>query len=288
MGGSVQTGTVYLSKSRVMSALQCAKKLYFEVHHRDLEEVDAKTLASFESGHQIGALARELYANADSVYIDYERHELDKAQAETACLIREGHRAPIFEATFQHEGVLVRVDILLPVGESAWRIVEVKASTKVKSHHIPDCAVQTWVCRGEGLTIESVALAHVDNKFVYAGDGDYRGLLAEKDVTDEVEEVIRQVPEWLAEARRAVAGPAPTVSVGGHCNEPYDCGFFNQCWPVDAEYPVHGLGGWKSKLGELVEAGYRDIRDVPAETLSGKNQPRIHAVTVRGQPELLD
>jgi len=27
---------------------------------------------------------------------------------------------------------------------------------------------------------------------------------------------------------------------------------------------------------------------VPAETLSGKNQPRIHAVTVRGQPELLD
>lgn len=271
-----------------MSALQCAKKLYFEVHHRHLEEVSAKTLASFESGHRIGALARELYATPDSVYIDYERHELDRAQAETTRLIMEGHQAPIFEATFQHEGVLVRVDVLLPVGESAWRIVEVKGSTKVKPHHISDCAVQTWVCRGEGLTIGSVALAHVDTDFVYAGGDDYRGLLAEEDLTDEVEDVIGRVPEWLTQAREAVAGEAPNVPVGGHCNKPYDCGFFNQCWPVDAEYPVHGLGGWRKKLGELVQAGYRDIRDVPAEALSGKKQPRIHAVTSRGEPELLD
>ncbi len=50
-----------LSKSRIMSGLQCAKRLYLEVHHPELAEKSAGKEALFEVGHQVGELARTLY-----------------------------------------------------------------------------------------------------------------------------------------------------------------------------------------------------------------------------------
>jgi len=270
-----------------MSALQCPKMLHFKAHHPELEQTDARTQSAYDTGNRIGELARSLYGTADSVFLDYEYHQLREARDETERLITGGLRAPLFEATFQHEGVLVRVDVLLPDGADGWRLVEVKASTKVKQpQHVQDCAIQVWVCRGQGLRITGVGLAHVNSGFVYQGDGDYSGLLVEEDVTEDVEAFIPEVPGWVAEARAAAAGPMPGVPVGQHCTVPYECGFMAQCWPMDCEYPVHGLKGSRKKLAELVQCGYRDIRDVPAEALTSANHCRIHRVTVSGEPEV--
>jgi hypothetical protein len=133
-----------------------------------------------------------------------------------------------------------------------------------------------------------VALAHVDNSFVYSGHGDYGGLLTEEDVTSDVEDLQHEVPKWVESARVAMTGDLPEVEVGAHCNKPHDCGFFGQCWPVDTRFPVHGLKGRKAKLAELVNAGYRDITDVPESELTSKDHRRIHAVTVEGQAQILD
>ena len=84
----------------------------------------------------------------------------------------------------QHDGVLVREDILLPHTESggnSWRIVEVKASTRVKPEHTNDCAVQAWVHLGAGYPLSGISLAHINNRFQYPGDGNYEGLLVEHD-----------------------------------------------------------------------------------------------------------
>jgi len=78
--------------------------------------------------------------------------------------------------------VLVREDVLIPTGGASWRIVEVKASTKVKPEHVQDCAIQAWVHQGVGYALDSISLAHIDNQFRYRGDGDYDGLLVEKDL----------------------------------------------------------------------------------------------------------
>jgi hypothetical protein len=95
------------------------------------------------------------------------------------------------------------------------------------------------------------------------------------------------VLELVAKAREAVSGPLPTVDVGGHCNKPYECQFMSHCWPMDAKYPVTGLGGGKAKLAEWVVAGYRDIRDVQQAEISSEQQQRIHRVTQSGEPEVL-
>jgi hypothetical protein len=277
--------TTSLSKSRLISAWQCPKKLYLEKFHPELAEVTDDMEAMFALGHEVGAVAQATYGTPDAVEIPFDRRTSRMVTA-TRELLANGFRSPIFEATFEHDGVLVRVDALLP-DDDDWRLVEVKASTSVKDYHVLDCAIQEWVLRNCGIRLTSVSLAHINNQFVYQGDGNYDGLLVEHDLTDAVKTVEPRVEDLISGARAAIANGMPTVGVGVHCSKPYDCTFVNQCWPNDAEYPVSGLRGSKARLGLYVAAGYHDIRDVPAEEISAETQLRIHHVTCSGEPEIL-
>lgn len=275
----------YLSKSRVISAWQCAKKLHLEKHHPEWGDVSAKTESLFATGHQVGDIAKQLYGDADAIEIPFNRR-VGVMLRQTKELITRAAKAPIFEATFQHENVLVRVDVLLPDGKG-WRAIEVKASTSVKDYHVIDCAIQDWVLRNTGLDVTCISLAHINNQFVYQGDGEYGGLLAEINLTDEVRTVEPTVSELVGKARLAVTGPTPDVQVGAQCRKPFECQFFNHCWPSGSDYPVTGLGGSTKKLADYVASGYTDMREVPAVAITADTQARIHRVTQGGRAEIL-
>ena len=168
-----------LSKSRILSALQCPRKAHLEAHRPELAQYSAQTLAAFETGHEVGDLAVMLYGGDSGVYIEYSGGGFARQLAQTAELMTSMFRTPIFEATLEHDGVLVREDVLLPLDGDNWRVVEVKSSTSVKDYYVHDCVVQYWVHRGAGYPLDSIALAHVDRGFVYRGGGDYGGLLVE-------------------------------------------------------------------------------------------------------------
>ena len=274
----------YLSKSRLISAWQCPKKLHLEKHHSELAVITPQMESMFAGGHQVGDVAKQLYGSADSVEVAFDFKTM---VAETAALIEGGADFPIFEATFRHENVLVRVDVLIPDGDG-WRMIEVKASTSVKDYHVLDCAIQDWVLRNSGINVTSISLAHINNQFVYAGDKNYAGLLIENDLTEEVRALEPGVVDLLAKARDAVTGPMPDINVGPHCSKPYDCQFQTYCWPSDTKYPVTGLGGSKAKLGEYVALGARDILDVDEHSITAATQQRIYRVTCKGEPEILD
>ncbi|MGB5510545.1 MAG: DUF2779 domain-containing protein [Woeseiaceae bacterium] len=275
----------YLSKSRIISAWQCPKKLHLEKHHPELGVVSDRTESLFATGHQVGAISQQLYGAPDAVEIPFNRN-ISVMVRDTQDLLDGGADFPIFEATFRCENVLVRVDVLLPDGEG-WRAIEVKASTSVKDYHVLDCAIQDWVMRNSGLPVTAIALAHINNQFVYAGDGDYAGLLEEVDLTNEVRTVEPTIVELIANARDAVLGYLPEVNVGAHCSKPYECQFIQYCWPTDTQYPIQGLRGSKAKLGEYVALGYKDIRDVDVASITAETQLRIHRVTQTGEPEIL-
>ena len=274
----------FLSKSRLISAWQCPKKLHLEKHHKELGVITPQMESMFAGGHQVGAIAQQLYGRSDSVEVAFDFKTMI---AETRALIEGGADFPIFEATFRHEGVLVRVDVLIPDG-GGWRAIEVKASTSVKEYHVLDCAIQDWVMRGAGINVRSISLAHVNNQFVYAGDGSYEGLLIENDLTGEARTLEPRVVELVDKARNAVTGPMPQINVGAHCNKPYDCQFQSYCWPTDTKYPITGLGGSKAKLGDYVALGCHDILDVDENSISAATQQRIYRVTCKGEPEILD
>lgn len=275
-----------LSKSKLISAWQCSKRLHLEKHYPELGDISTQTESLFATGHRVGEISQQLYGTPESVEVEFDKRVGFMLQR-TRELIDGGADFPIFEATFRHEGVLIRADVLIPDGDS-WRVIEVKASTSVKEYHVLDCAIQDWVLRNSGIDVTSISLAHINNQFVYEGDGNFDGLLIEHDLTDQVRTLEPTVLELVAEARDAVVGPMPDVAVGAQCTSPYECQFINYCWPTDTEYPIAGLGGGKAKLGEYVALGYRDICDVPAESISAAIQQRIHRVTCSGEPEILD
>jgi len=279
-----------LSKSRIMSSLQCLKRVHLEINRKDLIRHSRATEAAFALGHQVGDAAIQLYGGNSGAFIEYDGGNFSAALAQTEQLMTSMLRAPVFEATLQHDGVLVREDVLLPIdedGENSWRVVEVKASTRLKPEHIHDCAVQAWVHLGAGYPLGNISLAHVNNQFLYPGGGNYEGLLIERDLTGQVVELMPSVPIWVERAREAVEGPMPDVAVGQHCTKPYECPFMKYCWPNDSQYPIAGLGGAKKTLGVWVLDGFRDIRDVPSSLISSETQLRIHRVTTEGGPELL-
>lgn len=208
-----------LSKSRLLLHRQCPKRLWLKVHRPELEEVNDSNEARFAAGTYVGEVAQQLYP--DGVLIDGD--DLGQAIVDTQAILSEGKR-PIFEATFQIDGLLIRADLLLP-GKDAFRMIEVKSSTCVKDYHLTDAAIQSWVAQQAKLPLTSVEIAHIDNSFVYPGDGNYQGLFHYADISEQIADMRAAVPEWITAARETLSGGEPSITPGTQCNTPFDCPF---------------------------------------------------------------
>lgn len=271
-----------------MAAFQCERRLWLEVHHPELAELSPATRTAFATGHDVGDVARGLFSarHGDGPTLPYEGGLGAALEATRRLLADPDDRRPIYEATFEHKGILVRLDVLLRE-PSGLRLIEVKSSTSLKPEHVTDCAIQAFVARGAGLDFSSMSLAHIDSSFVYPGGGDYQGLLAEHDVTREVMNLQAEVPRWLDSARAVAANrKEPAVRPGKRCVTPYECAYMAHCWPTGVAHPVQALGGDRELLGTFVAAGYRDLRDIPDEQLTRADHRRIQAVTRAGVPQL--
>lgn len=266
------------SKSKLMALRQCPKRLWLEMHHPELREDSAASLASFQVGYEVGEIAQRLYdPYGTGVLIDVKTEGFNQAFARSAELL--GQDQPIFEAGFSAAGALAFADVMLPShnkGKRVWRMVEVKSSTSVKDYHRDDIAVQAYVAKEAGVALESIALAHVDSSWVYPGDDNYQGLLKENDLTAEAFSRTDEVKGWIAEAQSINAQTeAPVVSVGKQCHRPYDCGFYTHCsqgLPQPA-FPLDCLPHFSaSKREKLAAEGIIDLNDVPDEYLNEKQK----------------
>jgi len=274
---------VYLSKSKILSGNQCLKRLYLEKNRPELMEISDAAKQQFASGHKVGAAAQTLWPRGHLITHD---SELTEALRETQQYLSDNPEATLFESTFQSDGVLVRNDILECNANGA-RLVEIKASTSVKDYHMLDVAVQVWVLQKAGVNLDRIELAHINNQFVYHGDGDYEGLFTFVDVADEIQDQLRAVPDLVVRLREMLKGTEPTIGIGPHCHDPFDCPFINYCTPPQSEYPVSLLPRGGKVVKGLIADGYNDLRDVPAERLTNANHQRIWRATKAGKPQLL-
>ena len=269
-----------LSKSRILAHRQCPRRLWLQVRRPELLPQDPGGWVA--AGTHAGEVARDLVP--DGVLI--EPGDLRQALTETAVRLAEPPR-PLFEATFQTDGVLVRTDLLLP-GESGWRMAEVKSSTSVKDYHYVDAAVQAWVVRQAGVSVTAIEVAHIDSGFVYPGAGDYRGLFRHVDVSDRVGQLELQVPAWIAEARATLQGPDPETPPGIHCHDPFDCPFLKVCAspPGPEAFPPEILPYGGEVARALRSEGYADLRDIPPGRLTRPRHIRIWQATRDNVPFL--
>lgn len=285
---------IYLSKSRFQNGRQCRKRLWLEVHRRDLIQVSDASQARFDEGNHFGELARELLGGGPA--IEAGPLDAERAQAETRALLEQSvQQVPrIFEAAFEHDGVRIRADAVLR-GAANNELVEVKSSTSVKGEYLWDCAVQAWVMRGAGLPLGRIHVGHVNNQFVLEREDDYSGLLIKVDVTGEVEPLIPEVPGIVGELKAVMKGNEPVIATGRHCGEPHPCPFTDYCKsqePEEPDYPVSILPHGGKFVEQLKRDGFLDLRDVPEERLSNEKHIRVARASRNAEaiisPELVD
>ncbi|MFA6003264.1 MAG: DUF2779 domain-containing protein [Elusimicrobiota bacterium] len=251
-----------LSKSQYLRGRQCLKSLWLYNYRADLRTLPSPGLQRiFDQGHRIGALARARYP--EGRLISAGPQHLSEALAQTAQALAEGATA-LFEAAFLHDGVLVRTDILLRMGD-AWELIEVKGSTEVKDIYLQDLAIQRYVLAGAGLDIRKACIMHVDNEYVRQGRLDLSRLLRKEDLTAATAPLLENLPRTLAGMRQLLdCAQVPDIAIGQQCTSPYACEFIPHCWRDIPEYSVYDLKrAHFEKINELRSRGIMRLEDIP-------------------------
>jgi CRISPR/Cas system-associated exonuclease Cas4 (RecB family) len=257
-----------LSKSRISAFAQCPRRLWQQVHAAERAQVDDNAKMNFATGHAVGDLACTLVPGGVMVEV---KPDMLGALAKTAKLVSNADK-PIYEATFAHEGVLVRVDILLPEktdDEVSWHIAEVKSTATAKDYHVGDLATQYWVLRQNGVKIESAAIRHINTAFVLTKVGDYHGIFRDTQLLQEIRPIAENLSKVVQDAREMLAGSEPVLGTGPQCSTPFACEFYSHCSaaePAGPEWPIAELPNSGNQLAKKwAEHGILDIRDLPED-----------------------
>ena len=258
-----------LSKSRYLSGAQCALRLWYDTFDPALAGApDEVAKAAFDTGREVGEAARRRYPGGHRVGHDH-RH-LGQALEETRRLVASGAAPALFEAAFEHRGVLVRADVLERLPEGGWRLLEIKSSTRMKDPFLLDAALQLWVLRGAGLDVRDAAVLTLNRDYVFDGAHlDLEALFTAHPVFDEANALRDDIGAQVRALRAMLARPAaPDIAPGAHCLTPHACPYHATC-TRDSVVPEHGIDELPRLAARrrvaLQAARVEDIRDVPAD-----------------------
>jgi Domain of unknown function(DUF2779) len=274
-----------ISKTKFVAGVQCLKRLYWQVHAPELAaEPDPATEAIFEQGREVGLLARQLFPGGVEVG---SGGGLDQAIRATRELVTNPEIPALFEAAFEHDGVVVRVDVLHRRRDGRWRLVEVKSSTSVKGEHLDDVGIQSRVVSRCGVDLVSVCLAHINRNYVFDGGFiDVRRLFKIRNLTRQVQRLQPKLTFQLRAAFTVLSMPkAPDIAPGRHCTTPVTCEFFDRCNPPLPDDHIGYLPRLHASAEEaLGEMGVESIHDIPDDFELSEIQRRAAACVKSGEP----
>ena len=274
-----------ISKSRFIAGCQCVKRLYWQVYQPELSaESDAATRAIMAQGREVGLLARQMFPGG--VEVGYEG-SLDQAIRTTRELVANREVPAIFEGVFEHDGVLVRVDVLHRRRDGRWRLIEVKSSASLKEEHLDDVAIQYRVLSRCGLDLGSCCLAHVNRNYVFNGGCiDVWRLFKVRNLTRRVERLQPKLAFQLRSQFTVLSMPkAPDIPPGRHCTNPVTCEFYERCnLPRPNDHIGYLPRLHASAAEELEELGVASIRDIPDDFELSEIQRRAATSVQTGKP----
>ena len=256
--------TCHISKSKFMAGVQCVKREYMQVRHPELAaSVDDGRM---RQGMEVGLLAQQMFPGG--VLVAAAHRHLSDAIRDTRELIANREVPAIFEATFEHSGVLVRADVVKR-NAAGFHLTDVKSSTKIKTEYVDDVSIQKYVMGGCGLQVEDTSVMHLSRDYVYDGalcaDGSNDYDLSRLFATEEVQpQSAGQVTRTLDEQFRVLAQPQPpNIVPSSRCTSPYDCEFYDHCHPVWADGDIRSLPIAGCKIEALLSGGITSIDQLP-------------------------
>jgi hypothetical protein len=249
--------------------------LWISVNRKELIPVpDAATQYKFDQGHLVGELAKKLYPDGIDIPSDNFMGNINRTKE----LLNQ--RKPLFEAGVMVGNLFSRTDILNPVNEDEWDIIEVKSSTEIKDINLHDVSFQKLCWEESGLKVRKCFLAYINNKYVKNGEINPQELFIVDDITEPVGFKSLDIRDKISGMMEIINLPdCPEAIIGACCSDPYDCPLMDTCW---AELPEHNVftlyyGGKKSC--ELYDRGIVEIADIPKTyKLNDKQQIQLSCV----------
>ena len=249
---------IRLSKSKFLSASQCSKKIWLEIHKNEKSTPLSKSQESiFESGIKIGELARTYFPNGE--IIDLEHYDVDNGLKKTFSISKDNPSA-IYEGFFLYDDIFVRPDILKNNFDGTWDLIEVKSSTSLKSENILDLAIQKYVINSSDIKIKNSYLMHINKECVYPNLTNLFSLI---DLSEKIKPFVNQMHNSLSNLKGILESSEPKVDIGAHCNKPYLCHFKQYCWKHIPEYSIFNIPGlYMKKKEEMYKNDIIDIADL--------------------------
>lgn len=244
-----------LSKSTYIRGLQCEKSLYLYKHNYNLRDgISSQLQAIFNQGTNVGILSQRLFPNGvDATPSDH--FKIQESVLKTKEFIDNGESI-IYEATFQYNGVLVALDILVK-DEEGWKAFEVKSSTSISETYINDAAIQYYAITNSGIELKDISIVFINNQYVKNGDIDVNELFTVESVLERVKTIVPTIPNQIESFKRLISQDSvPNIDIGIHCSTPYGCDFMCHCWKHIPEYSIFNISNlYTTKKFELYENG---------------------------------
>ncbi len=232
-----------LSKSTFIRGAQCLKSLYlYKKRYFLRDRLSDEQRLKFKRGFNVGIFAQRLYPGGIDVRPG-SPSAYKKSVEKTVKLLEEKTKV-IYEAGFQHNRVLVFLDVLINENNSC-KAIEVKSSRSISPTYMLDAALQYYVIKGSGLNLEDFSIVHIDENYIMNKELDINKLFTSVSVMQEIAGMQEKVTEMIKLEKEILNYKhSPKIDIGPHCYNPYPCDFIGHCWknvPRPSVFEVHGL-----------------------------------------------
>jgi hypothetical protein len=259
---------MYLSKSKYCRLWQCAKQLWLDTNHPELQTDDSSLEDRMVTGNEVGDLAMGLFGDYVEVTVLQEDGRPDiSAMIEKTRVCIDAGVENICEASFSYDGLYCAVDILRREN-GGYAVYEVKSSTHEAEIYGVDIAYQKYVLEHCGVTVTGTYLVCINSDYIRGEELDIRQLFKIVDMTEGVALETPLIPSRLKLAEKTLASQEePVCDIGEHCTYPYNCAYWEYCsrhLPKPSVFDLYRMSG--KKKFEYYRKGivsYSDMLAVP-------------------------
>jgi hypothetical protein len=247
----------------ILAARQCLRRAW-------LERRPSAPSAAQRSASRNSRVVREL---AQDLFEEPLQVPMFDSLVATQRLLERGQ--PLLDASFQHGGVDVRADALVP-GEEGWVLHRFRPATRSRSWHLDELALQIGVIQGSGLPLSQAWLHRLDRRYRRGAELNARRALRSVEHLSELQgRALPELPELPEDE--------PDIAIGDHCRRPRRCPFLAHCSPELSPFDLSRIprGGHLHK--EARELGLDDWRQLPGPLSLSRLQARMLEALRRGE-----
>ena len=171
-----------------------------------------KTFDETESGEE-GGLSEEERRNCDFGHALHKKAHLlypdgielpeglsfQERLIQSKALLKE--EIPLFEPIFEHERISAQVDILAPIDDGSWELLEVKGAKVIPEIWVKYTAFEYFVCIGAGVEIEKVTMLHLKGYVSNVETAPIEEIFDKTDITAKVVEYQSEIEEEIKALR---------------------------------------------------------------------------------------